>query len=436
MLPLMTVPASVAQLLAPLRACFTAPTFRVFTALWVGLVGATRRRTVCGLWIAAGLSALVHHGRAHRFFSHARWSVDQLGLAVARLVIERLLAAGEAVVVSVDDSLFRRYGRKVHAAAWQHDGSAPGPRKIGFGNNWVIVGIVVQLPLLTRPVCLPVLFRLWRPKSGISKVDHAVALVALLAAAHPDRKLHVVGDAAYHGPACKTLPRRVSWTCRLPANATLYDLAPPRTGKRGAPRKKGDRLGKPADVAATATFAEVSVTRYGKTETIHVAQVNCLWYGAFGPQPMRLTLVREPGTTSGYDLALISTDVDSPAETIVTRYASRWSIEVVNLEAKHVLGVGQARNRTENAVSRTVPFGLLVMSLVMLWYAAHGHPDDVVARREESPWYATKTEPSFEDMLVKLRRVIIAARFMSTRRSQPTAQEILAVQQAWAQAAA
>jgi hypothetical protein len=437
MLPGMTIPASLAGVLAPLRVCFTAPTFATFTALLLGLVGATRRRTVCGMWIAAGLSSLLHHCRAHRFFSHARWCVDQVGLVVARMAVDWFVGADEAVVAAVDDSLFRRYGRGVHAAAWQHDGSAQGPRKIGFGNCWVIVGIVVTLPVLSRPVCLPVLFRLWQPKSGISKVEHAVELARLLTAALPDRSIHVVGDAAYHGPACKTLPQTVSWTCRLQRNAVLYDLAPARTGKRGRPRLKGHRLGTPADLAATATWQTITAHRYGRADTISVAVITCLWYGAFGARPVQVMLVREPDTITGYDLALVSTDLTATPAGLICRYASRWSVEVVNLEAKHVLGVGQARNRLPTAVRRTVPFGLLAMTLVTIWYARLGHhPDDVNQRQTESPWYPTKTEPSFEDMLVKLRRTIIAARFSPVRPAQPTLEETRAVQQAWAAAAA
>jgi hypothetical protein len=78
------------------------------------------------MWIGARLSAVSHHGRAHRFFSHARWCPDRLGLALAALIVERFLPAAEAVQATVDDTLFHRYGRKVHAAARQHDGSAPG----------------------------------------------------------------------------------------------------------------------------------------------------------------------------------------------------------------------------------------------------------------------------------------------------------------------
>jgi hypothetical protein len=61
------------------RPCFTAPTLRTFTALAVGLIAQTRRRTVCGMLLGAGLESVWHHSRAHRFFASARWSADRVG---------------------------------------------------------------------------------------------------------------------------------------------------------------------------------------------------------------------------------------------------------------------------------------------------------------------------------------------------------------------
>ena len=58
------------------------------------------------------------HDRAHSFFSRARWSPDELGLAAARLVVALLVPAGEPVVVAIDGTLFRRRGKKVWAASW------------------------------------------------------------------------------------------------------------------------------------------------------------------------------------------------------------------------------------------------------------------------------------------------------------------------------
>src|SRR5216683_7360786 len=65
------------------------------------------------------------HDRAHYFFARARWELDQLGLAVAQLAVLLMLPPGADLEVAVDDSVFRRAGRKVHGAGWQHDGSAP-----------------------------------------------------------------------------------------------------------------------------------------------------------------------------------------------------------------------------------------------------------------------------------------------------------------------
>ena len=53
-----------------------------------------------------------------------------------------------------------------------------------------------------------------------------------------------------------------------------------------------------------------------------------------------------------------------------------------------------------------------------------------------SALYRTKTEPAFEDMLIKLRRTLIAARFSAGRPAQPTSEQIRAVLAAWNDAAA
>jgi len=68
----------------------------------------------------AGLSRLWSHDRAHWFFARARWSADDLGLAEAKLVVALLVPPGAPVVVAIDDTLFRRRGKKVWAASWFH----------------------------------------------------------------------------------------------------------------------------------------------------------------------------------------------------------------------------------------------------------------------------------------------------------------------------
>ena len=191
---------------------------------------------------------------------------------------------------------------------------------------------------------------------------------------------------------------------------------------RARPRLKGAKLGKLKDLATAATWTRTSVPT-----------------GTDGPRPWTWPSSRPSGTgrsptppdtpsccieqagsTNAYDLALFTTDTTAPPEQVVERYAVRWSIEPSNAAGKQQMGVGQARNRLPKAVERTVPFGMIIQSMVIAWYALYGYdPADVTDRAIAQPWYRTKTEPSFEDMITKLRKTLIATRFTPVTTGQP-----------------
>ena len=63
-----------------------------------------------------------------------------------RLILQHLLGAQQvstgpdattirSITVNIDDTLFRRWGRKVYAAFWTHDGAAQGKHKIGVDRD-------------------------------------------------------------------------------------------------------------------------------------------------------------------------------------------------------------------------------------------------------------------------------------------------------------
>jgi hypothetical protein len=83
--------------------------------LVAGLFAQPAGRTVCGILTGAGLARIWHHGRAHRIFSAARWCPRQVGLLLTELIVTHLLAADAPITVAIDDTLFRRRGKKVHA---------------------------------------------------------------------------------------------------------------------------------------------------------------------------------------------------------------------------------------------------------------------------------------------------------------------------------
>ncbi|WP_204301783.1 IS701 family transposase [Actinoplanes campanulatus] len=452
-----TLPASWVQLLVHFRPCFTAPTFITFVAVVSGLVARPQRRTVTGMLIGAGLSRIWHHSRAHRFFSRAAWSLEQVSAVLTALVVATLVPAGGRVLIAVDDTVFTRSGRKVTGTGWHHDATNK-PKKgtthrVRWGHCWVVAGIVVDLPLLDRPVCLPVAFALWVPLPGSAAAEQskqalAGRLVTRIAEACPGRRIDVVADRWYAGiggaagattgaTRNRGLPAGVTLTSRLRSNAALHRIAVPEPGRGGRPKRIGDRIGTPKDLAEhpNTRWRQTTVTRYGRTDTIALTDTACLWYGVYRSRTVRVILLRDQHSTSGYDIALLTTDLHTRAEDLVSRYAARWSIEVAFADAKHITGVGEARNRTLTAVERTVPIGLITQTLVTVWHTRHG-TDTVTARRAEAPWYRSKTQPAYHDMIIQLRRVMITARILGPNPDQPTPQQIHDVILAWEQTTA
>jgi hypothetical protein len=314
------VPGSLDGLLSLLRGCFSQPTFQTFRALVLGFVGRIGEHTITGMWQAARLAGRVHHSRAHDFFARRRWDPDRLGLALLEFMVVVLVKSGP-ITLAIDDTLFGRSGRRVWGAHYLHDGSQPAGQghRTRWGNCLVVVGLVVALPCLGgRNVCLPVFFRLFRPKDDAhpnrrSQPELAREMIDPIVARFPRHRLHLLFDGAYATKAWRALPQHVTITTRMRGNAALYELAPPRTGRRGRPALKGRRLPSLGELAKTLAFKAVTIAGAdGRQRTEQVAELTCLWYGPFHTQPIRLLLVRSSEREEGYDIAIASTDTDAP----------------------------------------------------------------------------------------------------------------------------
>ncbi|MGO9977316.1 MAG: transposase [Solirubrobacteraceae bacterium] len=366
-----------------------------------------------------------HHSRAHDFFARRSWDPDGVGLALLDFLVTVFAASDGTLRFALDDTLFGRSGRKVWGAHYLHDGAQPegSGRRTRWGNCWVVVVLVVTLPCLGgRPVALPVLFRLFRPKDQArpeldgerpSQPELARSLIDIVLARFPAGTVELVMDGAYASRAWRGLPERVTVTTRMRANARVHKLAPVgRPGQQGRPPLKGAKLPTLAQIASTATFMAVTITAPdGRERTSHVHEFVCLWYTPFYTRAVKVILIRNPGRSEGFDVALASTDTEVSASPLIARYDSRWTIETCHQEAK-AHGVGQARNRVQKAVQRTVPFGFLAQTITITWYAVYGDPDaDLAARRKASPWYRQKAIVSYADMLTALRRELIRNEF-------------------------
>jgi hypothetical protein len=409
------------ELLQPLSSVLTAPSFDSFITLLTGWVF-TRRCTVTGMIVAAdAATGHKHHSAYHRFFSAARWSLDELGLAVFALILP-LLDTGR-IRLAVDDTLARKRGLKVFGVGMHHDPllSSRKTAITNWGHCWVTLGVVCKLPFCgDRWLCLPVLFRLYVPRKTAekkrlayhTKPQLAVRMLQLLCGRFPERQFHAVGDSTYGGKSVLLeLPCNCGLTSRLTMDARLYDAPPAqRSGPRGGrPRKRGNRLPTPKQMLR-GRCRHLTLDLYGRKDESRVA--GCVARVHAAPdRPLKIVAV-EPLTGGRLPQAFFSTCPDDTAERVLGEYASRWSLEVTYHDAKGQLGFEQPQGWTRRAVERTAPVAMLLYSLVVLWFSRQGHLHYEPLTR---PWYIGKTQASFADMGATLRCQSVKREVLSMR---------------------
>lgn len=395
----------------------TAPTFSSFVIVLTGWVFA-RRRVVTRMIEAADAVGTKHHSAFHRVFSAARWSLDDLGLAVFDLITP-WVPDGPAPL-AIDDTLARKRGLKVFGVGMHHDPllSTRKTAVMNWGHSWVVLSVIVSFPFSSgHYVSLPILFRLYVNKKTAAKKrlryrtrpELAVEMLAKLCNARKHRCFHVVADSAYGGQSVLAhLPENCDLTSRLVLDARLYDPPPVRKpGTNGRPRRRGRRLSTPQQMLEQRT-RRLTLDIYGRRDRSRVADQVARVY-AVPCRPLRVVAV-EPLTGGRKIQAFYSTRHEATAEQVLTWYARRWSIEETFHDAKSHLGFEQPQGWTRNAVERTAPTAMLLYSLIVLWFASQGHRH---YRAPNRPWYRSKSRASFADMLTTLRRESIREQVLS-----------------------
>ena len=179
--------SSFVSLLATFAPLMTPSSFENFQVLASGWVLSTRRRTVTELIQRAGAVDLKNYCTFHRFFNRARWSIDEAGRFVLALAL-RLVPRNQAIRLVVDDTLCKKGGQHIVGTGMHRDALASTRKltRLSWGHNWVVVGVIVELPFAPRiRWCLPFAFRLYTANS--SEAGHPFRREA----DHPFRRIPV-----------------------------------------------------------------------------------------------------------------------------------------------------------------------------------------------------------------------------------------------------
>ena len=403
--------------------CFSAPSFAVFLTILTGWVLAPGRRTVTAMIAAADPEGGPAHDAYHRFFRTGRWSLEALWKALVVHVVAVLGPHG-TVILDLDDTLYKKSGRKISGAGVFRDAVRSTRNKVVYatGLNLFVVTIRVNPPWGGMPIGVPLGVRLHR-KGEATTLELAEEILAELACWLPDRSFALCADGAYASLAGRDLPR-MSVTSRMRRDAALYEAAPPRTGKRGRPRKKGKRLPTPAAMAAKLTdrtFTKVTLDWRGRPKELLVWSRPELWYSINNEHLVQLVIVRDPTGVCPDDY-FFTTDLDASPAWVASHYAGRWSIECVNREVKQVLGAEDPQCWKHQGPERAASLSLWLYTAIWAWYIpTFGTKATWISR----PWYPKKATPSFLDALAALPRCLWSQRITSLSSSAPVHPKII-----------
>ena len=324
------------------------------------------------------------------------------------------------LVVGIDETLERRYGKKISAKGVYRDPVRSSHKNFvkASGLRWVCVMLLVEIPWAGRVWALPFLSAL-APSERYAAVrgrrhkkitEWAWQLLLLVRRWHPEREIVAVADSAYASLKllfrCRSLSRAVTFITRLRLDAALYEPAPPRRpGQIGRPRLKGKRLPNlsvvvedPATVWKPAKIANW----YGQKErTVEIASETAVWYstGLFAV-PLRWVLVRDPQGQFKTQ-ALLCTDLKADPQKILSWFVTRWQLEVTFQEVRRHLGFETQRQWSHLAIRRTTPALLGLFSLVTLF--AHRQMTQAQDAFRQVAWY-DKSHPTFSDALALVRK--------------------------------
>jgi len=398
------------DLLVALAPAFRSEVHTLFCQMvgaWIVCLG---RRTISRVWETTGQAEQRNHAAAFRLFSQAVWNWDE----VCRLLVLAILATlvpGTRVWLVVDDTLCHKRGAKVAFGGIFLDAvlSSKRHKVFRFGNNWVLLGVVIELSFRpNRYFCLSILWRVYEKRGQKSKKEHrtksqlAAEMVAVLAGWVPDRQFLVVADSAYIG---KHLLRQRSANVQVLGplcwKAALYEVvAKPVRGQR-----YGARLPTPAEMLADdARWPAQTLTIRFKNGCKRKLEVKVIegvcWYTAAGSAAVQVVLVRDP-KGEWRNEALVCTEVTLTPVEVITGYCRRWSVEVAFCDAKQLLGFHDPQVWCAASVQRAAPMAWFVGSLIVLWYTQSGHAGEQAQRHR--PWYKNKQTPTFADMLAACR---------------------------------
>lgn len=401
------------------KQAFNGGVFTKICILAVGAILSPKKRSISECLRVMGLAKESNYSSYYYSLNGAVWSGLKLAKLLLFLVISKLnKPESTSVTFVLDDTLVRRYGKRVSMRGRYHDAvRSRGPYKvITTGVRWLSLQIVCQWPWSQRQWTAPILTipcpteKVCQKEGMIfrSMEQRSCLILKLLRRWLPEHKIMVLADGGFISALFSKQAEQLAITLvmRARSNLCFFDPPPPPVpGKRGPKPKKGARQPnlKTRFEKNLLDFKEATLDWYKNSQKqVNIASGTALWYrDGVDPIAVRWFVITDPEGKFKPSYFIATHYEDFSAVQLAQSYQLRWNCEVTFQELRQNLGLETQRHWSRKAMQRITPLLFGLHTLVTL--IATELP--TVIPRFEAAWYCPDEHPnaSFHDILAKVR---------------------------------
>jgi len=435
---MLTLPPGFQSTISKFSCAFRKDVWQKAQLLLTGAIICPGSRTVCNLLRSLGMQAEVCFPKFHRLLSHDKWSAKWLSGVLLKLLVNTFIGRDEALVFGLDDTIERRWGRKISKRGIYRDPvrSSKSHFVKCSGLRWLSVMLLTSLPWLEAGVfwALPVLTALCpserfyksQGKEAKKLTDWARQIITWLSrnTTALKRPIYLTGDGSFAVYELLMHAQRldIGMIVRMKLNARLFHLPPAQwpKSKRGPKPAIGKRL---LDMEKRLTDKRAKWTRltfsewYGsRDKEMLITSGVAIWHKSNEVMvKIKWVLVKDP-LAELEPVLLACTDTELSDSKIVSFFVRRWRIEVTFAEVRRHLGVETQRQWSDLAIERSTPCLLALMSVVCLMANTLHQAQPI--QPNATAWYK-KTAVTFSDVLCAVRLEILQKSKLSISPFQP-----------------
>jgi hypothetical protein len=397
------------------------------------------RSTITGWLVSRGLQ-FNDWSANYKLFSQNKIDNEALFSVVRQEVISMNGSQEQNIYAHMDDTLFRKSGKKVSGAKWMRDPLGPpfqtnlvwGQRFLQislslYKNDGILHSKSIPIDLIHCP--LPI-----KPKKGSDEstvVEHKEQQKKMKLSkigserinnlrddldkdGHKTKQLVISVDGSYtNETVLKNIKGNSTIIGRIRKDAKLNEI--PEANQIGRKRIYGKALPTPEQIRQSNEYQwqEVQAWACGKKHTFNVKILPNVRWRKSGNKNLQLIIIRPvayrltKNSKLNYrePIYLICTDPRLNIEELLQAYLWRWGIEVNFKEQKTFLGCGQAQVRTEESCQNVPAFHTAVYSLLQL-----ASNKDKLVELPRPKWYkkVSKSKPTTGDILNEFKAATYA----------------------------